>query len=293
MRRRSLLTLPALAGLTAVVGACTTGSQEVPTVPARADGSTTERLTYGDDPSQYAVLTRPAGTPRGVVVVVHGGFWKAEYGIEYAEPLVPSLVAAGWATLALEYRRVGGGDDGGGGVPETLDDVAAGIDLLATTDLGLDPGLDLATVPVVAVGHSAGGHLASWAASRTRHDRWAGGVELTHVVSQAGVLDLAGAHAAGLGGGAVAAFLGHAPDVSDPADAAVDPLSQVPLEQPVWCVHGRDDTIVPPTQSQRYVDAALAAGAQAELVEVEGDHFAVVDPASAAWTRTLEILDAL
>ena len=61
----------------------------------------------------------------------------------------------------------------------------------------------------------------------------------------------------------------------------------------MWCVHGTDDTIVPPTQSQRYVDAALAAGAQAELVEVEGDHFTVVDPASPAWARTLEILDAL
>ena len=58
-------------------------------------------------------------------------------------------------------------------------------------------------------------------------------------------------------------------------------------------MHGRDDTIVPPTQSRRYVDTALAAGAQAALVEVEGDHFTVVDPASPAWTRTLEILDAL
>ncbi len=257
-------------------------------MPAPADGSTTERLTYGDAPSQYAVLTRPARTPRGVVVVVHGGFWKAEYAIEYAEPLVPSLVEAGWAVLALEYRRVGaaGADGAGGGVPETLDDVAAGIDLLAGTDL------DLTTV--VALGHSAGGHLATWAASRTRHQRWAGGVEPTHVVSQAGVLDLAGAHAAGLGGGAVAAFRAHPPTpAADPEDAALDPLSQVPLDQPVWCVHGGDDTIVPPTQSQRYVDAALAAGAQAEMVEVEGDHFTVVDPTSPAWTRTLAILDAL
>ena len=38
---------------------------------------------------------------------------------------------------------------------------------------------------------------------------------------------------------------------------------------------------------------ALAAGAQAELVEVEGDHFTVIDPTSPAWARTLEILDAL
>ncbi|ANH37336.1 Alpha/beta hydrolase family protein [Nocardioides dokdonensis FR1436] len=280
MHRRNLLVLPALAAVAVAAAACATGPEEVPPVP---DDATTEELGYGEDPSQYAVLTRPAAAPRGVAVVVHGGFWKAEYGIEYAEPLVPSLVEAGWAVLALEYRRVGTGAGAGGGVPETLDDVAAGIDLLADLELGVD----LAAVPVVAIGHSAGGHLATWAASRTRHDRWAGGVGLTHVVSQAGVLDLVAADAAGLGGGAVAAFLGRAPG---PQDASVDPLRQVPLDQPVWCVHGRDDTVVPPSQSQTYVDTARAAGASAELVEVEGDHFTVVDPASPAWGRTLEIL---
>ena len=102
------------------------------------------------------------------------------------------------------------------------------------------------------------------------------------------MLDLRGAHAAGLGGGAVEAFLGHAPG---PADAAYDPLQQIPLDAPVWCVHGRDDTIVPLSQSATYVAAATEAGAQAELVEVDGDHFVVIDTGSAAWASTLAILD--
>ncbi|MGZ8738913.1 MAG: alpha/beta hydrolase family protein, partial [Nocardioides sp.] len=113
-------------------------------------------------------------------------------------------------------------------------------------------------------------------------------VPVTHVISQAGVLDLRGAHAAGLGGGAVEAFLGHAPG---PNDAAYDPLRQIPLRAPVWCVHGRDDDIVPLSQSGIYVAAATDAGAQAELVEVDGDHFVVIDPGSDAWARTLQILD--
>ena len=223
----------------------------------------TERHTYGDDPAQFAELTLPDGDPRGVAVLIHGGFWKPEYGIEYARPLVPSLVDAGWATWAIEYRR-------GTGAADTLSDVRAAIDALP-----------LESEVVVAIGHSAGGHLATWAAA---------GGGLTHVVSQAGVLDLRAAYDEGLGGGAVERFLGHPPG---PADAGVDPIRMVPLDVPVWCVHGRDDDTVPLSQSRSYVEAARAAGADAELVEVDGDHFTVIDPASDAWTRTLEHLDRL
>lgn len=236
------------------------------------------RIAYGDDPSQYGELSLPAGAPRGVVVVVHGGFWKAQYDASLGRPLAAALAAAGWAAWNLEYRRVGNG----GGAPETFDDVAAGIDRLA----GL--GLDLSTV--VTLGHSAGGHLAAWAATRGRDERWPARVPVTAVVSQAGVLDLRSAAADGLGGGAVEALLGHVPgDADDP----YDPVRQVPAGVPVWCVHGRDDTIVPPSQSAEYVARARAAGDPAELVEVDGDHFVVIDPASAAWARIRAILDGL
>jgi acetyl esterase/lipase len=221
------------------------------------------RHSYGDDPAQYAELTLPDGDPRGVAVLVHGGFWKPEYGIEYARPLVPSLVGQGWATWAIEYRR-------GTGAADTLADVRAAIDALP-----------VGSGVVVGIGHSAGGHLATWAAA---------GGGLTHVVSQAGVLDLRAAYDEGLGGGAVERFLGRPPG---PADAEVDPVRMVPLGVPVWCVHGRDDDTVPVSQSRSYVEAARAAGGAAELVEVEGDHFVVVDPDSDAWARTLAHLAGL
>ena len=191
-----------------------------------------------------------------------------------------SLAGEGWTAWNLEYRRVGNG----GGLPETLDDVAAGIDALAEVD-GLE------TTRVITLGHSAGGHLATWAASRGRFERWQPEVvPVTGVVSQAGVLDLRAAYELGLGGGAVEAFLGHPPV---PADDPVDPLRQVPLDVPVRCVHGRGDTTVPIAQSASYVDAATAAGADARLLEVDGDHFVVIDPTSRAWSLTLELLDQL
>lgn len=300
-----LLGLPA-AGLVALaLGACaqdrTAGTATTPgepsTDPTSTDGDpVVERITYGDDPSQYGDLYRPAGTPRGVVVVVHGGFWRDQYDLTLGAPLAESLAAAGWVAWNLEYRRVGTGAGGGGGNPETFDDVAAGIDRLADVDLGVD----LDTSAVVTLGHSAGGHLATWAASRGRFEPWAGGVEVTHVISQAGVLDLVDAHEADLGAGAVADLLGHAPgaddadDAVDSDDSRLDPQQQVPLDQPVWCVHGTDDVNVPYAQSEQYVEAATAAGATAELVTIDGgDHFVVIDVTSEAWARTLAILDTI
>jgi acetyl esterase/lipase len=213
--------------------------------------------------------------PRGVVVVIHGGFWKAAYDLSLGRPLAADLVEKGWAALNIEYRRVGpASSGGGGGVPATLDDVRAAI---GTLD---DRGLDLTRV--VTLGHSAGGHLAAWAGHAID--------AVTHVISQAGVLDLVAADRDGLGGGAVQAFLGHP---ATEADADADPTQQLPLDVPVWCVHATDDDIVPISQSRDYVAAATAAGAQAELVEVAGDHFVVIDPATDAWARTLELLDGI
>ncbi|WP_435742331.1 alpha/beta hydrolase family protein [Nocardioides sp. SYSU DS0663] len=237
------------------------------------------RIEYGDHPAQFGVLHLPAGEPRGVVVVVHGGFWRAQYDLSLGTPLAEDLAARGWAAWNIEYRRVGGG----GGTPETFDDVAAAVDALA--------GLDLDLSSVVTLGHSAGGHLGAWAASRTRHPRWSGGVEVTGVISQAGVLDLRRALDDGVGGSAVADLLGAAGVPEPVVPAELDPAQQVPLDVPVWCVHGRSDDIVPIDQSEGYVAAATAAGAEAELVAVAGDHFVVIDLDSAAWTAVVEVLD--
>ena len=278
MDRRDLLRLPALGALGLVLAACGKDSRD----GREPDRSGEGKRAYGDDPSQYGVLYLPRGEPRGVVVVIHGGFWLSDYDLSYGESLATALADDGWVAWNLEYRRVGNG----GGDPQTFDDVAAGIDHLATLDLPVT----LADVPLVALGHSAGGHLAVWAASRGRFDRWSGGVDLTHVISQSGVLDLRSGDKDNLGGGAVRGLLGHAPtDADDP----LDPIRQVPLEAPVWCVHGRSDDIVPPSQSRDYVTAARAAGATATLVEVAGDHFAVIDTTTPAWKRQLDIFDEI
>ena len=276
MRRRTLLALPALGLVPSLLSACSEESIVPTDPPATVPESSedVEVITYGEDPSQFVELHRPDGASRGVVVVIHGGFWKSAYDYTLGQPLARSLAAEGWTAWNIEYRRVGNG----GGTPQTFDDVAAAIDALADVD-----GLDTSTV--VTLGHSAGGHLAVWAAGRED-----AGVPVTQAISQAGVLDLVMSERMGLGGGAASSLLGHEPG---PGDAPWDPQQQIPLAVPVWCVHGIDDAIVPIGQSEGYVVDAQAAGAQAEIVRVEGDHFVVIDPGSAAWTATLEVLDSI
>lgn len=240
------------------------------------DGPGPARLSYGESPSQWVDRYDPEGASRrGTVVVLHGGFWKASYAADLGTPLARDLSGRGWTVLNAEYRRVGNG----GGYPATFDDVHDAINLADGAG------------PVVTLGHSAGGHLATWAAARQRFERWDGGVEVTHVLSQAGVVDLTAAYDEDLGQGAVAALMGSGPD--DPAFDLADPRSQIPLDAPLWCLHAPDDETVPISQSRDYVRAATEAGATAELVEVTGGHFDLIDTGTPAWRSTVEILDAI
>jgi pimeloyl-ACP methyl ester carboxylesterase len=216
-------------------------------------------VRYGDDPSQFGVLYGEGQ----IAVLIHGGFWKATYDLSLMHPLAMDLASRGWAAWNIEYRRLGNG----GGVPATLDDVAAAIDHLA----GL--GLDLSRA--VAIGHSAGGHLAAWAALR-RSPR----VPVTGLVAQAGVLDLARARELRLSNGVVDRFLAGGPT------SGASPIELLPLEVPALLTHGARDDIVPLEISERF---AAASGATLH-VEPEGDHFGHLDPADPLWQAVVRWL---
>ncbi len=280
-RRQFLAGAGGLAGSTMLVG-CAGGARPTRQTAAVTSGPT--RHAYGSDPSQFGELYRPRGVAHpGTVVVIHGGFWRSAYDLSLGAPLAADLSRRGYPVWNLEYRRVGNG----GGWPHTPADVAAGIDLLAT--------LDVDTANVVAIGHSAGGHLAAWAAGRSALPADAPGanprVPVTAVVAQAGVLDLATAAVAGVGGTAVLDLLGAAP--TPQRYALADPIQQVPLAAPVLCVHSQADRAVPFAQSTAYVAAAIKAGGRATLHETTGDHFTLIDPSTPDWRIVLEALPGL
>jgi acetyl esterase/lipase len=235
---------------------------------------------YGPGPHRFLELTLPSGrAPAPVAVVLHGGFWRAAYGIELARPLAADLAAAGYAAVAVEYRRVGAG----GGWPSTAEDVATALDSLP--DLAEAARLDLTDVTVI--GHSAGGHLAAWAAGRRRLPVGAPGAQprvlVTAAVLQAGVLDLTAAARLRLGNGAVQDFLGAVPAQEPERYAVADPMRLLPTGAALLCVHGAADDDVPVEQSERYATAAAAAGDDVELTVLPCDHMALIDPSSDAW----------
>ena len=199
---------------------------------------------YGDHPSQHAELFAPDEGPASAIataVVIHGGFWRDRYDRHLMDGLCADLAERGWAAANLEYRRVGAD---GGGWPMTFDDVRAGIDSLTTMD-----GVPLDRI--VTIGHSAGGHLALWAASATG--------AVTDVVALAGVTDLEQAHRLGLSSDATGRS-SVAPRRSSPSDAGASPMALLPVGVPMLLVHGDRDENVPVELSVSFADAAGGGG---------------------------------
>ena len=245
-----------------------------------------ETVRYGTEPDQFGQLWPPAGTgrvPARAVVLLHGGYWRHRYRLDLMEPLAADLSARGYAVWNLEYRRIG---TPGGGWPNLFRDVAAGLDALTgVAGHGLDPS------GVAVVGHSAGGHLALWACA-ARGRSGPGRTAPTFAVSLAGVCDLVEAARQRLSHGAVLELLGGEPaEVPDRYREAC-PTLLLPLGVRQLVVHGTEDGDVPFEFGPRYVTAARAAGDECELLALPGvEHFALIDPASAAWAAVAARLD--
>ena len=221
-------------------------------------------------------------------MLVHGGFWRSHRTLEQCTPVAEDLARRGWTTWNVEYRR---GD--GCGWRETLEDCAAAVDHVAV----LAEEHALAPRRVLAVGYSAGGHLAVWAAGRAAVARRSGSpaprVALDGVVALAATLDLEHAARTHVGEDAATQFLGAFPDEDPFPYAEADTAALVPIEVPVHCLHSRDDARVPFEQSARYVQAALRAGDPASLTEIGGGHDDPIDIGQPAWHAAVEALETL
>ncbi|ARF62661.1 alpha/beta hydrolase [Streptomyces violaceoruber] len=292
---------------------------------------------YGDHPDQvvdfYAPRDGRTGAP--LVVLLHGGAWRSPYDRAHVSPLADFLARRRFAVANVEYRR--GGDDiprqragaepGAGSTgpvagrwPETFDDVAAALDAMPALASRELPGADVRRI--VVSGHSAGGHLALWAAARhvlPEGSPWRlpAPPSLRGVVALAPIADFATAVGLGVCGGAVTQLLGGEAGAVLGGDAGAvldgdagsalggdavaveraahaDPGVLLPTGIATAIVHGVEDIVVPPTVSEAYVDAAARSGETVGLTLLGGvGHFPLIDPSADACAVVAEELAQL
>jgi len=262
-------------------------------------------LRYGPGPDHVADLWLPVPRPdeghgggavvaAPLVVFLHGGFWRAAFDRSHAGPLASALARGGYAACVPEYRRTG---QPGGGWPGTFDDVAAAVDALPGL-VAEAAGELVDTAAILLAGHSAGGHLALWAAARTllpAGTAWRCETSpVRGIVGLAAVTDLAACDRLNLGRGAARLLMGGGRKRQPERYAVADPARLVPLAVPVRLVHGADDDVVPCQLSVDYAALATRAGGDVACDVLPGcGHFEVIDPLSGAWPRVLAALDAL
>ena len=247
------------------------------------------RIAYGPDAMQFGELRLPRGSgPHPLAIVVHGGCWLAAFAdLQLMAPLSDALTRAGVATWNIEFRSV---DRPGGGWPNTLIDVGSAIDY--ALELATRYPIDLKRV--VIVGHSAGGHLAQWAAARHRLPENSAlfsqsALTVSATIGLAAINDLQRYLKESAGcGKSIPRLLGGLPGEVPDRYRQASPAEMLPLRVKQVLIIGAQDTIVSPEHNRTFAEAARKNGDDVELHVLEGAaHFDLIAPNSGAW-RTIE-----
>lgn len=249
--------------------------------------STFFRLPYGEDKMQFGDLhLSGSGGLFPVVVTIHGGCWLSKFAnLEMLTPLAAAITQLGIATWNIEYRSI---DNVGGGWPGTFQDVAGAINYLAI--IAEQYHLDLNNV--IVLGHSAGGHLALWAAAQNKLAKTSE-IDSPSLVNIQGVINLAGPgdliafyplQESICGEKVITQLLGGTPAEKPNRYHDASPAELIPLNVKQVLITGESDTSVPATLAENYQQKAKQAGDDVELIVVKGvAHRDIVLPESAAW----------
>jgi acetyl esterase/lipase len=275
-----------------------------PALLQRARPEPDSTISYGDDQMQKVDLWLPKGSgPHPTVLMVHGGCWQTEIADRrIMNWIADDLRKRGIAVWNIDYRGV---DRSGGGYPGTFADAAAAADSLARHAAGHK--LDVR--PLVAVGHSAGGHLALWLAARGAVHRRPGPLiphgspvlatdplPIEAVVSLGGLPDLelaATPPGSGCGTEIIEKLVGP-PTLSSRnvyADTSVPRLAPLGVRQVL--INGLQDRIIPTAYAEDYAKKMRAAGDKVKVRMIDRTgHVELIAPETAAWAATVEEIEA-
>lgn len=228
-------------------------------------------VVYGINAEQWYEWYEPHSgvSPKGVVVLVHGGFWRHQHTLVQMHPLADYFLEQGWAVANIEYRR----GNCGGDWPHIIEDVTQAFESIRqrTQEKNI-------TGPVVGIGHSVGGQLVLLAAAQQ-----------DVVIALAPVTDVARTAQEDLGESAAVAFFGEA---LDHVAREASPLYQLPHEGHVLVIHGIEDQRVPIAHSQAYVKALQETPVSVEYWEIPTlDHFYIIDPNCSIWPQVTSYLE--
>ena len=248
---------------------------------------------YGQGETRCELFLPPArgAVPAPVVIAIHGGCWRAAYGMAHLGPLCAALAHEGFAVWSIQYRRVGNG----GGWPNTFLDIGAGADRLR--DVAATHNLDLSRV--VALGHSAGGHLALWLGGRRHFGpahalHMADPLPLRGIVGMAAIVDCVDTFALDICTGNAAQLLGGMPHEVPERYAAASPTQLLPMGVPITLLCGRHDDTVPVAHSEVFYRRAQAFGDTVHLqVNETVGHYEFAVPGSRAWPQVLAAVRAM
>ncbi|MEE2782692.1 MAG: alpha/beta hydrolase [Pseudomonadota bacterium] len=247
---------------------------------------------YGEDSLQYGELHLPEGKgPHPVVVMVHGGCWLAAFDMNHMRALANAMEDVGYAVWNIEYRRVG---HPGGGWPGTFLDVAAASDHLKTLAQKYPLDMD----QVVAVGHSAGGHLALWLAIRHKLTReseiyTSDPLPLKGVLALEPGTTLKSIHHNRLCGHVIDGLMGGSPAQFPNRYRDAAPMEQIPLGLPHTILVGWLSGFGLPGSTYFYT-AQEAGDKQVKYVEApESGHFEMINPDTSTWPIVLNALENL
>ena len=265
--------------------------EKLPSIPAD------KRISYGTDALQFGDLRLPKRQGRHpVAVVIHGGCWLSRFAdLRGTAALASALTNAGVATWNIEYRRV---DNPGGGWPGTFQDISLGIDYLRT--LARTHPLDLKRV--VIVGHSAGGHLALWAAGRARLPKGSP-LYTPDPLKVRGVINLAGpgnlrtifpVQKEFCGSTPIAKLLGGTPEEVPGRYKIANPAEMLPLKVEQVLIMGAQDPVVPPKFGREYEQEARQRGDKVKMIVLENaGHFEAIAPGTTAWPIVEDAIKSL
>jgi acetyl esterase/lipase len=293
MIRRILLLILLLIG-----GGAAMATMKWPDLLGRPEPKPDQRVDYGGDPLQHVDVWLPKGKgPFPTIVMIHGGCWQTDIAkADIMNWIAADLRARGIAVWNIEYRGV---DRPGGGFPGTFSDVGAAIDTLKSAA----PVFHLDIKRVVAIGHSAGGHLVLWAAARDQVSSSAPffarrPLPIAAVVSLGGLPDLEAARSipADICGGApvIDKLVGQPSEARPDVYADTSPARLPPPAATITLINGELDRIAPPAFASAYAAKMQAGGKAIEKITIPvAGHVELIAPDTTAWKATIAVIERM